>query len=207
MSLIVDINPVPWDILELVKARILRNRAKKQRRQLENRKELRRVMRVDNGLLAKQRKDEPSFILSSNDTPFIAYQSIFSNIGFPNETCLIEFNGSLIDYIDTPAQAGSPENRLYIWSADAELQNELIKLLDVGYYGFKTPKIIEMAKNEPEYKNGDILECIFTISDIGRSVAYISVGTGFIGNDLTVTGKGGFGEIITYSPKNVQVKY
>jgi hypothetical protein len=61
MSLIVDINPVPWEILDLVRARILRNRAKKQRRQLEKLGELRRVMQVDRGLLAKQRWEEPSF--------------------------------------------------------------------------------------------------------------------------------------------------
>jgi hypothetical protein len=62
MSLIVDINPVPWEILDLVKARILKNRAKKQKRQPEKGKELRRVMQVDNGILAKQRWEEPSFI-------------------------------------------------------------------------------------------------------------------------------------------------
>ena len=64
MSLIVDINPVPWEILDLVRARILKNRAKKQKRQPEKGKELRRVMQVDNGILAKQRWEEPSFILS-----------------------------------------------------------------------------------------------------------------------------------------------
>lgn len=64
MSLIVDINPVPWEILEQVKARILRNRAKKQKRQPEKPGELRRVMQMDNGILAKQRWEEPSFILS-----------------------------------------------------------------------------------------------------------------------------------------------
>ena len=62
MSLIVDINPVPWEILEQVKARLLKNRAKKQKRQPEKGKELRRVMQVDNGILAKQRWEEPSFI-------------------------------------------------------------------------------------------------------------------------------------------------
>ena len=64
MSLIVDINPVPWEILDLVRARILKNRAKKQKRQPEKPGELRRVMQVDNGILAKQRWEEPSFILS-----------------------------------------------------------------------------------------------------------------------------------------------
>jgi hypothetical protein len=63
MSLIVDINPVPWEILDLVKARILKNRANRQKRQPEKPGELRRVMQVDNGLLAKQRWEEPSFIM------------------------------------------------------------------------------------------------------------------------------------------------
>ena len=62
MSLIVDINPVPWEILEQVRARILKNRAKKQKRQPEKGKDLRRVMQVDNGILAKQRWEEPSFV-------------------------------------------------------------------------------------------------------------------------------------------------
>ena len=62
MSLIIDINPVPWEILEQVKARILKNRAKKQKRQPDKGKDLRRVMQVDNGILAKQRWEEPSFI-------------------------------------------------------------------------------------------------------------------------------------------------
>jgi hypothetical protein len=72
MSLIVDINPVPWEILEQVKARILRNRAKKQKRQPEKGKELRRVMQVDNGILAKQRWEEPSFVLGlENRVPYV----------------------------------------------------------------------------------------------------------------------------------------
>jgi hypothetical protein len=64
MSLIVDINPVPWEILDLVRARILKNRANRQKRQPEKPGELRRVMQVDNGILAKQRWEEPSFIAS-----------------------------------------------------------------------------------------------------------------------------------------------
>ena len=73
MSLIVDINPVPWEILEQVKARILRNRAKMQKRQPEKGKELRRVMQVDNGILAKQRWEEPSFVFGER-VPFITIQ-------------------------------------------------------------------------------------------------------------------------------------
>jgi hypothetical protein len=64
MSLIVDINPVPWEILDLVRARILRNRAEKQKRKekSEEGSRLRPVTPVDSGLLAKQRWEEPSFI-------------------------------------------------------------------------------------------------------------------------------------------------
>jgi hypothetical protein len=62
MSLIVDINPVPWEILDLVRSRIVKNRANRQKRQPEKPSELRRVMQVDNGILAKQRWEEPSFI-------------------------------------------------------------------------------------------------------------------------------------------------
>ncbi len=66
MSLIVDINPVPWEILDLVRARILKNRAKKQKRKEKPGEErnLRRVTPADIGLLAKQRWEEPSFIAS-----------------------------------------------------------------------------------------------------------------------------------------------
>ncbi len=66
MSLIVDINPVPWEILDLVRARILKNRAKKQKRKEKPGEErnLRRVTPADRGLLAKQRWEEPSFIAS-----------------------------------------------------------------------------------------------------------------------------------------------
>ena len=71
MSLIVDINPVPWEILEQVKARLLKNRATKQKRQPEKGKDLRRVMQVDNGILTKQRWEEPSFI-GGGKTPYIA---------------------------------------------------------------------------------------------------------------------------------------
>jgi hypothetical protein len=73
MSLIVDINPVPWEILDLVKARILKNRANRQKRQPEKPGELRRVMQVDNGLLARQRWEEPSFIFGER-IPFITIQ-------------------------------------------------------------------------------------------------------------------------------------
>jgi hypothetical protein len=69
MSLIVDINPVPWEILELVKARILKNRSKRQPQ--EQLGELKRAMSLRPGPLSrKRREEEPSFV-SSEETPYI----------------------------------------------------------------------------------------------------------------------------------------
>jgi hypothetical protein len=65
MSLIVDINPVPWKILDLVKARILKNRAKKAKKGLDWSKEtLRREMALTPAPLISRKRDEPSFINS-----------------------------------------------------------------------------------------------------------------------------------------------
>jgi hypothetical protein len=65
MSLIVDINPVPWKILDLVKARILKNRTKKAKKGLDWSKEtLRREMALSPAPLISRRRDEPSFVPS-----------------------------------------------------------------------------------------------------------------------------------------------
>jgi hypothetical protein len=62
MSLIVDINPVPWKILDLVRARILKNRAKKAKKGIDWSKEtLKREMSLQSEPLISRRKDEPSF--------------------------------------------------------------------------------------------------------------------------------------------------
>jgi len=67
MSLIVDINPVPWKILDLVRARIIKNRAKKSKKGMDwSGEALTREMSVQPGLLTKKRKDEPSFTLSES---------------------------------------------------------------------------------------------------------------------------------------------
>jgi hypothetical protein len=62
MSLIVQINPVPWKILDLVKARILKNRAKKAKKGIDWSKEtLRREMRLQPVSLLSRKREEPSF--------------------------------------------------------------------------------------------------------------------------------------------------
>jgi hypothetical protein len=67
MSLIVDINPVPWKILGLVRARILKNRAKKAKKATDWSKEtLKREMSLQSAPLISRRKDEPSFALSND---------------------------------------------------------------------------------------------------------------------------------------------
>jgi hypothetical protein len=67
MSLIVQINPVPWKILDLVKARILKNRAKKAKRSGDWSKErLRREMSLQPVSLLKRKREEPSFTPSGS---------------------------------------------------------------------------------------------------------------------------------------------
>jgi hypothetical protein len=157
MSLIVDINPVPWEILDLVRARILKNRANRQKRQPEKGKDLRRVMRVDNGILAKQRWEEPSFIGGSEKTPYIAFvksQGIGRVLNTYNEAPTIDqswywhkskINGFLIENgiyqmekINSINKLGEfqvmtsdsdvPEGFLFIWSENTNDQNEVISL-------------------------------------------------------------------------------
>ena len=63
MSLIIDINPVPWKILDLVRARILKNRAKKAKKGMDWSKEtMKREMSLQPGPLSRRKRDEPSFI-------------------------------------------------------------------------------------------------------------------------------------------------
>ena len=67
MSLIVQINPVPWKILDLVKARILKNRAKKAKKGIDWSKEtMRREMVLPPAPLISRKKDEPSFTSSGS---------------------------------------------------------------------------------------------------------------------------------------------
>ena len=71
MSLIIDIDPVPWKILDLVKARILKNRAKKAKKGTDWSKEtLRREMALSPAPLISRKRDEPSFVPSGT---FITY--------------------------------------------------------------------------------------------------------------------------------------
>jgi hypothetical protein len=116
MSLIVDINPVPWEILEQVKARLLRNRAKKQKRQPEKGKELRRVMQVDNGILAKQRWEESSFIGDASIARIVVLLSwvgTFENGSFTQPATKFEFiepaSGLLSPFINASGGIGGYE--------------------------------------------------------------------------------------------------
>ena len=125
MSLIVDINPVPWEILEQVKARLLKNRAKKQKRQPEKGKDLRRVMQVDNGILAKQRWEEPSFI-ADNDVPFVIIANgNISRGNYINDNFTIKLNGATLGSVDFSLDR--QQVYLFIWSADTKDHESVIK--------------------------------------------------------------------------------
>ena len=120
MSLIVDINPVPWEILEQVKARLLKNRAKKQKRQPEGGKDLRRAMQVDNGILAKQRWDEPSFV-SANDQAYIVF---FNSNAAKDDNFTIKLNGTTLGDVDF--SLNTYKAYLFTWTEKKE-DHEIIK--------------------------------------------------------------------------------
>jgi hypothetical protein len=130
MSLIVDINPVPWEILDLVRARILKNRAKKQKRQPGKGKELRRVMQVDNGILAKQRWEEPSFV-GGRDRVF-AIGFISDALYFPGffvqipVSYTVSINGQTLGNVNFPLILNKRQSYFFIWSPDENDKTEIL---------------------------------------------------------------------------------
>jgi hypothetical protein len=83
MSLIIDIDPVPWKILDLVRARILKNRAKKAKKGVDWSKEtLKREMSLQPGPLSRRKRDEPSFISTPSATFVI--EGFMERIDYPN---------------------------------------------------------------------------------------------------------------------------
>jgi hypothetical protein len=172
MSLIVDINPVPWEILDLVRARILKNRAKKQKRQPEKPGELRRVLQVDNGILAKQRWEEPSFI-GGDRVPFFA---VVIPLEFVYTKISLVFNG---EPVTTPSfKFLTPGNYIFAWSAgekDYQIISETINLFNSASraasglpdYPLLNWITVEMNTNEPKRNgpSGNDVNLIITLRD------------------------------------------
>jgi hypothetical protein len=172
MSLIVDINPVPWEILEQVKARILKNRAKKQKRQPDKGKELRRVMQVDNGILAKQRWEEPSFV-GGDRVPFFA---VVIPLEFVYTKISLVFNG---EPVTTPSfEFLTPGNYIFAWSAgekDYQIISEATNLFfsasraasGLPDYPLLNWITVEMNTNEPKRNgpSGNDVNLIITLRD------------------------------------------
>jgi len=80
MSLIVSVYPVPWKILALVKARILKNRAKKKKEgEGWDPDNLKRQMQLQPGPLSRFKKQEPSFILGDETASWLLVPSAAAN--------------------------------------------------------------------------------------------------------------------------------
>jgi hypothetical protein len=178
MSLIVDINPVPWEILEQVKARILRNRANRQKRQPEKPGELRRVMQVDNGILAKQRWEEPSFV--GGDVPYIAFVS-FDAI---DDNFTIKVNSTTIGSVDF-SQNQIFKACLFIWSGsdqDHEVVKELIntKLKQERGATLVWANVIAVQDNPPQSSDSVTIEMINIQNNNNSNFGYIYLG--FLGD-------------------------
>ena len=120
MSLIIDIDPVPWKILDLVKARILKNRAKKAKKGTDWSKEtLKREMSLQPGPLSRRKKDEPSFIYSSSIHYSISiideddnYSYTKSNLDWENWSRKQTF--AFINPYDFQAQEFEPEDKRFV---------------------------------------------------------------------------------------------
>jgi hypothetical protein len=116
MSLIVDINPVPWKILDLVRARILKNRAKKTKKGTMGSKErLNREMSLQPGPLSRRKKDEASFIAFNDFTPYIGL--VTDNPLFQGDFTLYLNGTRLGDGVSASDQA---VGYLFIWSENTE---------------------------------------------------------------------------------------
>jgi hypothetical protein len=157
MSLIVDINPVPWEILDLVKARILKNRANRQKRQPEKPGELRRVMQVDNGILAKQRWEEPSFIMEDIVKSIVIEYSMppgsTSGVSIDTLTSMIEpvVDGPLGREIRT-----NREGKYIVWGGDNETETITLgrtKSMEVFY-----PEDINIDTFLKDYPNAEFVK-------------------------------------------------
>ena len=162
MSLIVDINPVPWEILEQVKARLLKNRAKKQKRQPEKGTDLRRVMQADNGILAKQRWEEPSFI-GGRDRVFAVRAGGYTSYSGPGVRQMpvsytIKINGKIIGDVNSlpPISAlqgyTAVQNNWFIWSANENDISEIISSTgpsDPELKEIQTVTVIETEQPDP----------------------------------------------------------
>lgn len=139
MSLIIDINPVPWKILDLVRARILKNRAKKAKKGVDWSKEtMKREMALQPGPLSRRKRDEPSFIPGSQvdvGVGWLASNNILSAPGYSNGiSCSGSSNiavnniyGDGVTYFTTvrtcsgdEVWTGACELRLHIGSGSAE---------------------------------------------------------------------------------------
>jgi hypothetical protein len=157
MSLIVDINPVPWEILDLVKARILKNRANRQKRQPEKPGELRRVMQVDNGILAKQRWEEPSFIMEDIVKSIVIEYSMppgsTSGVSIDTLTSMIE------PVVDVPLGREIRTNRegkYIVWGGDNETETITLgrtKSMEVFY-----PEDINIDTFLKDYPNAEFVK-------------------------------------------------
>lgn len=161
MSLIIDINPVPWEILDRVKARLLKNRANRQKRQPEKGKELRRVMRVDNGILAKQRWEEPSFIAGDNRVFAIGLRPHNSAreyiVQFP-VSFTVSVNGQTLGNVNFPLILNRTQSYYFIWSQDENEKTEILNNLFGNFVYFSDIVTVAVETQQPDPDTPIVIE-------------------------------------------------
>jgi hypothetical protein len=153
MSLIVDINQVPWKILQLVRARILKNRAKKAVDSGNWSKEtLKRVSSLQAGPLSRKRKEEPGFMLQSDKLHYsitIIDEDDNSNQEWQDSDWANWSNKTLFQFQSESngeqqiTDLASRENKMFILL----IPNNSINVL--AFYPVQWPKLTEASDQNP----------------------------------------------------------
>ena len=131
MSLIVDINPVPWKILDLVRARILKNRAKKAKKGMDWSKEtLRREMTFQPAPPIIRRKDEPTFVVRSDmffAISFTGYIRFTPAGGYAQIATrfTVKLNNQILGEVNLLPLSNQSQQFIFIWSSLESDLNEV----------------------------------------------------------------------------------
>ena len=155
MSLILEVYPVPWKILDLIKARILKNRAKKAKKGLDLGEDLKQMMSLRPGPLSRRRKDEPSFINSTNIKYTLELARTFATSGIATDG----FNYAIINNVyrlyaesdDTDGkQLWFSRGQQYVYRYPSQVAHRTAFFVSTFANGDPAPPLIAVAEFYPD---------------------------------------------------------
>jgi hypothetical protein len=162
MSLVVELYPVPWKILDLVKARILKNRAKKAKKGLDWSKEtLRREMALSPAPLISRRRDEPSFFGSDMFFAiwFGGYVRLSLDGGYTQISTrfTVKLNNQILGEVNLLPLSNQYQQFIFIWSALETDLEEVPKFTFPDTVGLVTVSTV-VNDNQPSPTEVSVLE-------------------------------------------------